>query len=246
MLEVDLRPICLKDFRNVVVLSGAGISVASGLKTFRGPSGLWNQEEALSLSSIDSLKNRPDKFWNFWGSFRKTMQEAQPNEAHLALSRWEAQIADGQRFTLITQNVDELHQRAGSRNVVEIHGSNFRTRCSGENCTLKPYADSKPFAEGAPKCALCSKVLRPDIVLFGEALPFDAMFKCKTALRDCDLFIAVGTSGTVYPASGFVEWAKLSGARTVLVNLEELESGDHLFEQTYLGKAEEILPELLK
>jgi NAD-dependent deacetylase len=241
-----LNPIRLKDFKNIVVLSGAGISAGSGLKTFRGPGGLWNEEEAIKLTSLESLINCPDRFWNFWGSFRSKMLEAQPNQAHIAMAEWEKQAGRDQKFTLITQNVDQLHQRAGSKNVVEVHGSNFRTRCSNESCSLPVYEEAETHEKAAPYCRLCSAVLRPDIVLFGEALPLEAMHRCTTALRDCEFFLAVGTSGTVYPASGFVEWAKYAGAQTVLVNLEEMQPKNRSFDKEYLGKAEEILPLLLR
>jgi NAD-dependent deacetylase len=240
-----LLPICARDFKNVVVLTGAGVSAGSGLQTFRGPGGLWNEEETQKLSTVDSMLEFPDRFWKFWGGFRAKILQSEPNGAHIALAEWESQFTDNQSFTLITQNIDELHQRAGSKNVVEMHGTLFKTRCSNKRCHLPAFRDSEAYEDGAPRCKLCGHALRPDLVFFGEMLPLEAERAIKVALRDCRLFLAVGTSGTVSPAASFVQWARYAGAQTVLVNLEKMESGNHAFERCYLGKAEEILPLLL-
>jgi NAD-dependent deacetylase len=235
-----------RNYKSIVVLTGAGISAASGLRTYRGPDGLWNDPETVRLSTATEFESDPLSYWKFWGNLRKVAAEAVPNEAHLALARWEKTLSKDQKFTLITQNVDELHQRAGSANVVELHGSVYRTRCSNEECTLAPYRDSESNLDMVPTCKLCGLALRPDIVMFGELLPPHAEWSSKRALRDCDLFIAVGTSGTVSPASHFVEWAKYAGARTMLVNLEKMIEPNRSFDVEIAGKAEEVLPTLLK
>jgi NAD-dependent deacetylase len=169
---------------------------------------------------------------------------AQPNPAHLALAEWERLLRADQQLTVITQNVDGLHQRAGSKNVIELHGSVFQTRCVDGTCSLKPFADKDIYQLDTRACSLCGKGLRPDVVLFDESLPAEAEWKAKRALRDCDLFIAIGTSGTVSPASRFVESAKYVGAETVLVNLEPMTPANQAFDKELIGPAETLVPEL--
>lgn len=239
-------PISIKNYKSIVVLTGAGISAASGLRTYRGPGGLWNEPDVAKLSSLEHFSSVPEEYWRFWGSLREHAGKAEPSRAHIALCDWQKQLAGDQKFTLITQNVDRLHQRAGSSNVVELHGSVFRTRCSNSQCKLTPYEDTNAHADELPLCPQCKSPLRPDIVLFGEMLPPDAEWATKRALRDCDLFIAVGTSGTVAPASRFVEWAKYAEAATILVNLEAMSPKNPAFEREYIGPADDILPALLK
>lgn len=149
------------------------------------------------------------------------------------------------QFLLVTQNVDSLHQRAGSRNVVELHGNIGYTRCTNDTCKLEPFEDRAAHADAVPTCSLCGSVLRPHAVLFGEAIPPLAGWQAKRALRDCDLFIAIGTSGLVSPAADYARWAEYAGARTVLVNLEAMKIPNPAFKEVHLGKAEDILPGLL-
>jgi NAD-dependent deacetylase len=173
------------------------------------------------------------------------VRAAAPNAAHLALARAEARLRQDQRFLLVTQNVDGLHARAGSARVVELHGSVLRTRCPRDGCALEPYADVEPHGGPAPTCPHCRAILRPDVVLFGEPLPAEGEWEVKRALRDCDLFVAIGTSGTVSPAADYVRAAEYAGARTVLVNLEPMRPPNPYFLEQHLGRAEEILPKLL-
>jgi len=234
----------LSAYRNIVVLTGAGISVASGLRPFRGPGGLWTEE------GVDQTPATPKGFaadpratWRLFSPLREAASNAQPNTAHHALRAAEA-VAPG-AFVLITQNVDGLHQRAGSQNVVEVHGNVFRTKCGDETCTLPRFVDeSTPDAE-IPTCPTCGGPLRPDVVLFEEPIDVDDERLIKRALRDADLFIAIGTSGTVSPASNYVRGAAYAGARTILVNLEAMEPKNPSFSEEYLGKAEDLLPQLL-
>lgn len=170
---------------------------------------------------------------------------AKPNAAHRVLANWEEELDPHQEFLLVTQNVDALHQRAGSKNVVELHGNVMVTRCSNSSCRLKPYRDEQAHLESVPKCPVCGSVLRPDVVLFGEEIPALSSWTAKRALRECDLFIAVGTSGLVTPAANYVRGAEYAGARTVLVNLEPMARPNPAFKEQYLGPAEEVLPALL-
>jgi NAD-dependent deacetylase len=229
-------------WRHVVVLTGAGISVASGLPTYRGPGGLWTRSDAEEIPDAGLLARDASRVWSLFGPLREQVRTAAPNAAHLALARWEGRC--GGSFTLLTQNVDGLHSRAGSCEVVELHGSLTRTRCTNTHCTLVPFEDSAAHMR-APTCTVCGQPLRPDITLFDEPLPVDAEWKAKHALRECDLFLAIGTSGTVSPASNFVRGAKYAGARTLLINLTPMQPRHPDFDVELLGRAEHVLPLLL-
>ena len=211
-----LQSINFSHYRNIVVLTGAGVSVASGIQPFRGQGGLWNEMDPLEYSDSSVLESNPAAIWQHYGSLRKQLATAQPNASHIKLAELETQLSPKHDFTLITQNIDGLHQRAGSSEVIEIHESIHRTRCSNPNCNLQSYLDSTPHNDKLPTCKLCSSPLRPDIVLFGEHLPVKEEWLVKRALRNCDLFVAIGTSGTVSPASTFVRSAEYVGARTNL------------------------------
>jgi NAD-dependent deacetylase len=197
------------------------------------------------LATPRALAERPLDVWRLFGGLRAQARAAKPNAAHLALAAAEQRLAPDATLCLVTQNVDGLHQRAGSRNVVELHGSAFRTRCSADACELEPFEDTDAHADAVPKCPRCGANLRPDIVLFEEMIPVDPERKVKQALRDCDLFVALGTSGTVSPASNFVRSAELCRARTVLINLEPMKPRHPAYDEEYLGRAEEIAPILL-
>lgn len=239
--------ICIKAhrYKSIVILTGAGISAASGLRTYRGPDGLWNEAETAKLSTAEGFDVDPDPYWKFWGKLRKAATQASPNNAHTALAQWQTKLNSEQKLTLITQNVDELHQRAGSYPVVELHGSVYRTKCSNSKCSLPPYRDEQEHVAKAPRCSMCDSALRPEIVMFGEMLPPEAEWSAKRSLRDCDLFIAIGTSGTVSPASRFVEWAKYAQAQTLLVNLERTTPRNLAFDEEIIGHAEDLLPSIL-
>ena len=181
--------------------------------------------------------------WRSFGPLRASVSTAAPNPAHLALAHAEAQTGAGTTFTVVTQNVDGLHQAAGSRRVFELHGNLLRTRCSA--CDLAPFQDTAAH-ETLPRCPACGAPLRPDVVLFDELPDARAEWETKRALRDCDLFLAIGTSGTVSPASNFVRAAEYAGARTIYVNLEPLDPPHPAFQETVLGRAEDVLPSLLR
>ncbi|NVJ21918.1 MULTISPECIES: SIR2 family NAD-dependent protein deacylase [Myxococcus] len=231
-------------WRHIVVLTGAGISVASGLPTYRGPGGLWTRPGMEEVPDAELFARAPSRIWKLFGSLRGLVRDAQPNAAHLALADWARGLSEDQRFTLLTQNVDGLHTRAGSQEVVELHGSLLRTCCSQPTCTQSPFEDmSQP--DEAPPCSVCGHPLRPDVTLFGEPLPVDAEWTAKKALRDCDLFLAIGTSGSVAPAANFVRGAKYAGAWTLLINLTPMEPRHPDFDVEVLGHAEKILPAIL-
>ena len=166
-----------------------------------------------------------------------------PNAAHLALAN--AQTRAPGTFTIITQNIDGLHSRAGSSTLIEVHGRASVTRCSHSECSLSPFDDDSYIEGAVPSCEQCGAPLRPDVVFFNEAIPADREWAVKKALREVDLFIAVGTSGTVSPASNYVRSAAYVGARTVYANLEAMEPANPYFQVTYLGGADVLLPALL-
>jgi NAD-dependent deacetylase len=232
-------------YSKIVVLTGAGVSVASGLPTYRGPEGLWQNDDIALYAIGETFRRDPLAVWNAFGEIRAKVLEAEPNPAHYAIAEFERGLDDDQDFLLITQNVDGLHQLAGTQNIVELHGNVMRTKCSREKCPSKPFHDERSEFSRLPICQTCGEVLRPDIVLFGEMIPADASHRTKHGLYDCDLFVAVGTSGTVTPAANFVRSADYEGARTILVNLEAMDPPNPHFQEEYLGRAETLLPRLL-
>ena len=232
----------LADIANhIVILTGAGVSVGSGLPTYRGPGGLWESADIAKIVEARYLPGSLPDLWRLYIKRRRVALLAEPNPAHLAIAK--LQNARPGAVTLLTQNVDGLHQRAGSPQVTELHGSAFRTRCTNSHCHLPPFDDTRSYA-AVPHCPRCGSPLRPDVVLFGEPLPEVALRQSQTALDGCDLFYAVGTSGVVWPAAAFVQIAAQAGAYTVLVNLDAGE-GSEQFNKVYLGRAEDVLPGLL-
>ncbi len=235
----------LERYRKTVVLTGAGISAASGLPTFRGPGGLWTRDDGPGSAGLDAqaLADDPARVWKFFAGLRTTVLAASPNAAHLALASAERAMPPGAELIVITQNVDGLHQRAGSLHVLELHGSLFRSRCTSVTCASEPFDDTQA-GESLPRCATCNAPLRADVVLFGEPIPARPEWLAKGALRDCDLFVAVGTSGTVSPASNFVRAAEFARARTVLVNLEPMSPRNPAYDEEIIGRAEDLVPHL--
>lgn len=235
-----VEPITLSRFQHIVVLTGAGISAASGLPTFRGKDGIYNDTDFAEVAHARTLAADPDKVWSYFVGLRELVNtKAAPNAAHTALAALEEMKPS---TIILTQNVDGLHHRAGSNNVVEVHGSVHYTRCT--QCASPAYEDSRA-PQSAPKCEACGHPSRLDIILFGEMLEPSTERATRMALNNCDLFIAVGTSGTVSPASNYVRSAKTAGAVTVLVNLEPMEQKNPYFDHEFLGPAEVLLPKLL-
>ena len=248
-----MQPIQTQNYHHIVVLTGAGVSQASGIPTFRGPEGQIS-EAYMRVADGNNVATLLPEMWATHGAARGRLMKVQPNPAHVTLANWEDKWRQGREITVVTQNVDGLHQLAGSRSVIEIHGSLRRSRCTNEDCASLPFVDSwvpsdefvaYPNWEAIPRCAVCDAYLRPDITLFNESLPLDELQRVKRALRECDLFLAVGTSGVVAPASEFVRGAAYNDARTILVNLTPMETRNPYFAEEYLGRAETVLPELL-
>ena len=224
----------LGDYRRIVVLTGAGISHSAGLPTYRGPGGLWADPKLAALSDANALVERRAEVCGMFWAMRRAVEACEPTPAHRALAAFERRLPAGASMLVITQNVDGLHQRAGSMNVCEYHGSLARWRC--DRCGV----ETEPADADAP--VHCGEPMRPAVVMFGEMIPVAAEHAAKRALRDCDLFVAIGTSGTVTPASSFVRWAELNGARRVLLNLEIFDGARDLFTDCVAGPADELVP----
>jgi NAD-dependent deacetylase len=241
-----MTPIDCSAYQRAVVLTGAGISVASGLRPYRGPGGIWNEADLERLSHVDTLRATPEAVWKAFGPMRTEILHAAPNPAHLALAQWEASLRPDQSLLVVTQNIDGLHRRAGSRALVEIHGNMLHTRCTNEDCAHPRSYDEATHLDGLPLCPLCGSALRPDVVFFGEYPGAEDSWTVKRALRDCDLFLAIGTSGLVSPAADYVRGADYAGARTVYLNVEPLAAPSRYFHEQMLGRAEELLPRVLR
>jgi len=224
----------------VAVLTGAGVSAESGVPTFRGGGGapVWKGLPVEQIATPEMLRADPVTFWQWYAYRREVIERAEPNAAHRAIAAWERYF---ERLTVITQNVDGLHQRAGSHNVVELHGSLWRVRCT--QCDLKSEDRRVPLPEIPPRCPACGGLLRPDVVLFGEAVPQDLFSQAVAAVATCDLFLVVGTSAVVYPAAMLPTLAKQNRAFVIEVNPEATPVTE-IADVTLLGRAGEILPRL--
>lgn len=238
----DFDPRLVQKFRGarrVVALTGAGISAESGIPTFRdAQSGLWARFRPEELATAAAFRRDPKLVWDWYEWRRGLVAGAAPNAGHLALARAEALVPE---FTLVTQNVDGLHVRAGSRRVIELHGNIHRSRCFEEDVVV---ADGVAAPAGPPRCPRCGSPLRPDVVWFGETLPPQALAAAETAARGCDLLFSIGTSAAVFPASQLPVTALQSGAMVVEINKDRTPlTGVATF--SLLGQAGEILPRLL-
>jgi NAD-dependent deacetylase len=233
----------IKRARKTVALTGAGISAESGLGTFRGKDGLWSKYDPAMVASIESFTRDPRKFWEFAREIGWIFLTAKPNPAHTALAELEAMK---RLDSVITQNADGLHQRAGSKHVIEIHGNASRiicTRCLAEYATEKIV--DRVTQEDVPTCERCGGPLKPDVILFGEPLPKKALDQALKKMRSTDLLLAVGTSLEVYPAASLPEVAKKSGAKIVSIDSERT-SWDNLCDYKVNGPAGEILPRIVQ
>jgi NAD-dependent deacetylase len=232
----------LRDASSIAVLTGAGVSAESGVPTFRGGTpgtpGLWKQYRAEELATPGAFARDPKLVWEWYDWRRSLIAEAKPNPGHYALAAAEARAA---KFTLITQNVDGLHELAGSRNVLRLHGSIWMLRCI--ECDCEREDRRTPLPEIPPRCE-CGGMLRPGVVWFGEALPAKIWQEAEKAAREADLFLLIGTSAVVYPAAGLAELAKSRGARVVEINIAETPVS-HRVDASLRGTAAEILPQLL-
>jgi NAD-dependent deacetylase len=223
--------------RNIVFLTGAGISAESGVPTFRGPDGLWEGHRVEDVATPEAFARDPVLVQRFYDARRAALTNVEPNAAHQALARLEPEWRGN--LLIITQNVDDLHERAGTRRLLHMHGELKRALCTG--CGAAPAWD-QPLS-GDPPCPRCGAAkLRPDIVWFGE-MPYH-MDQIEAAIDVCDLFVSIGTSGAVYPAAGFVSWARAAGAQTIEINLDP-SAGTPMFNESRHGRAGDLVPEFV-
>lgn len=232
----------LQDAQHVGVLTGAGISAESGIPTFRDPGGLWDRFRPEELASVEAFLANPELVQKWYEHRRSVAMEKRPNPGHHALVELE-QMAD--EFVLVTQNVDDLHRRAGSRNVVELHGNIIRSYCI--DCERPAGADElRPLAEGErAKCRQCGGLIRPDVVWFGEMLPEGSMEAAYASAERADVYLSVGTSAVVYPAAGIPLHAKKSGAYVAEINIEPSAIAKEI-DEVVSGKSGEVLPALVE
>lgn len=228
-----------RKYKHILFLTGAGISAESGLSTFRSENGLWNNHRVEDVATIEAYLRNPDYVHQFYNDMRPELLKAEPNPAHLAIT--ELQNNHPAEVNVVTQNIDTLHEKAGNTNIYHIHGQINQIVCMNCGHVFETWGD----VSSEDKCEKCgiTGMLKPNIVFFGENLLY--MNKVDELLKSCDLFISVGTSGVVYPAAGFVQIAKMFGADTMELNMEQT-SNNRLFDRHIYGPAGTTLPALVK
>lgn len=224
---------------SIVILTGAGISAESGISTFRDPDGIWAKVDYREVATPEGFAANPARVHEFYNWRRKNVRTVEPNAAHFALARLEHAFPGD--FLLVTQNVDSLHERAGSQRLIHMHGQHDQALCNA--CGGRSAWEDEMSLES--RCPACEQTghMRPDVVWFGE-MPYQ-MERIQAALAACDLFVSIGTSGNVYPAAGFVREAQLAGARTVELNLEPSAGAAH-FDETDHGPATRVVPDFVE
>ena len=232
------------DAKSVVVVTGAGMSADSGIPTFRDAlTGLWAKYDPMQLATPEAFAADPETVSRWYDQRRRDVLQCEPHAGHVALAQWQRHVTQrGGAFTLLTQNVDDLHERVGSQEVHHLHGSLFVWRCTGTGDTL-PFNQPDPF-DRYPPISPAGHPMRPCVVWFGELLPEDVMRTSADALARCDLFVSVGTSGVVQPVASFIHDANAAGARTVEINPDPTPISEY-FDHNLRDRAVEALPRLL-
>ena len=243
MSSLEILSARLTPGARITVMTGAGVSAASGVPTFRGPDGLWKQFRPETLATPEAFARDPKLVWEWYDWRRQAIAACEPNAAHRVLAAWSRVFP---AFQLITQNVDGLHERAGTERVLRLHGSIWDVLC-WKKCPGSPPRwrdDTTPFAQVPPTCPHCNGLIRPGVVWFGEALDPDVLDQAEAA-ADCDVFLTIGTSSVVYPAASFVEQARRNGAFTVEINPEATPASS-IADLVLRGPAEVVLPEVAR
>ncbi|MGD8413618.1 MAG: NAD-dependent deacylase [Candidatus Latescibacterota bacterium] len=242
MSELEKAVELLKPVQSLVVSTGAGMSKESGIPTFRdAPSSLWANFNPEDLATPEGFRRDPPLVWRWYVERRRMIGQANPHPGHYAVAELEPMF---ERFLLVTQNIDDLHRKAGSRNIVEVHGNIFRYKCFDKNHPIEKLPET---SEVPPRCH-CGSMIRPDVVWFGERLDEDDLDRAFAGLSTCEAILVVGTSGMVYPAAGFPQAAKNLGAAVVEVNPEEtaITNVADVFVKASAGEALPVLVERLK
>ena len=221
----------IKKYNKIVFFTGAGMSAESGVPTYRGSGGIWHKYNWEEFACQEAFDRDPQKVLDFHKLRRKSVLECQPHDGHTYISEIQK---SHENITIVTQNIDGMHQRAGTENVIELHGSLWRLRC--DNCSIAIVDISESFANN--KCD-CGNYLRPDITWFGDMLNSNVIQKASDEIQKCDLFISIGTSGVVWPAAGFPNEAKSNGAYCIEINTERTELS-YLYDRVVIGKASEV------
>ena len=233
--SIDIVPIKLNEYKKVVFFTGAGMSKESGIPTYRGKGGTWEEYNYKDYACESAFKKNPDHVLDFHELRRKEAKSCEPHVGHQVVSSVEKNHSD---VTIVTQNIDGMHQRAGSNNVIELHGSLWRVRC-GCSGTREDMGETYEYR----KCPKCSNWLRPDIIWFEDMLDHEVYTKATDIISNSDLFISIGTSALVYPAAGLPMTAKMNGARCIEINIDQTEIST-LYHDNMIGKAGDILPKL--
>ncbi|MCA9774628.1 MAG: NAD-dependent deacylase [Myxococcales bacterium] len=231
----------LASAKRAVAFTGAGISVDSGIPDFRSAGGLWERFDPMDYAHIESFRRNPVRVWNMLREMREIVRSAKPNPGHLGLAELELL---GTLTTVITQNIDALHQLAGNTRVIEFHGNSQRLVCLGCGANVDRETVERGHAEFPPRCR-CGTILKPDVVFFGEQIPPAALESSWEAARRCDVMVVVGTSAVVYPAGELPILAKRAGARVIEINREPTPLTGEVADVTLLGSASDILPRLV-
>jgi NAD-dependent deacetylase len=231
----------LSDARHPIALTGAGISVESGIPDFRSAAGLWSKYSPEEYATIEAFHADPHKVWTMLAEMVTLVTQAKPNPAHVGLANLEEM---GKLHTVITQNIDGLHQVAGSHHVIEFHGSTASLSCL--SCGYMTGRDTVSVEQLPPTCPRCHSILKPDVVFFGEPIPWDAHQAAMEAARTCDLLLVIGTSAMVYPAAAIPPTAKDCGAKVIEINLEPTPLTHHVSDLIVKGSSGEILPGMVK
>lgn len=227
----------LTEAKKIVFFTGAGISSESGIPTFRGKDGIWNKLKPEELANFNAFMRNPQMVWEWYNHRKKIISEAKPNAGHIAIAEMQNLFDE---VTVVTQNIDNLHRRAGSKSIFELHGNIERNYCI--KCRTF-YNEELDFSNGVPKCK-CGGLIRPDVVWFGEYLPEDQFEGARKAAVLSDIFFVVGTSAVVYPAAGLIDLAQNAGSLIVEINIEET-SISYICDESFFGEAGKILPEIV-
>ena len=240
MTDLERAADALQHARTITAITGAGVSAASGIPTFRGADGYWKKMRPEVLASREGFEHDPRLVWEWYDWRRQVIREAKPNAAHEVLAAWTRRPG----FTLITQNVDGLHELAGAERLIRLHGSIWHVRC-WQPCAAgrRPWRDdTTPFPALPPVCPHCGSLIRPGVVWFGEALDPEDVVAASSATK-CDVFLTIGTSSVVYPAAGFVHQARAHGGMTIEINPEATDASGNV-DLSLRGRAEDVLPAL--